>query len=567
MRVAIYARFSSDLQDVRSITDRVAAARDHATRQGWQVVSEFSDAAISGASLHNRPGLLDLLAAAQGREFDAVLTESIDRLSRDLEDIAGLHKRLAYWGVKIVTLADGEVGKLHVGLKGIIASVYLDDLAQKTRRGQVGRVRAGRIPGGRSYGYDVATIGEDRGQRTINQAEAEIIRRIFREYVDGNSALEIAGRLNRERIAAPRSREWNASTINGSRKRLNGIINNRLYIGKIVYNRQRFIKDPQTGRRQARPNSPSEWLEQDVPELAIVPIELFEAAQQRRSRYSCTKLSHRRRPKHLLSGLAHCGCCGASMIIVREDRVGCSARINKSTCDNRRTIRLAEIEQRILKVLQEHLLTPDVVASAIEAFRLERERLARGQAKARRTAERELAAVMRKISGVIAAIEAGGDPRSLADRINELEAERRSIEGRLPSRGADEVFALHPRTAERYKERVAEIHRALSKGDEAAREAVELVRELIDRIVVTPTDEGEPMNLELVGNVAALLEERRPNAGAIVAVAGPRNHHYRAAAYRRTGGAQILPMRPRPTSRRLAAHPSYSRLSQLRRAA
>jgi DNA invertase Pin-like site-specific DNA recombinase len=64
MRVAIYARFSSDLQDIRSITDQVAAARDHAARQGWHVVAEFSDAAISGASLHNRPGLLDLLVAA-----------------------------------------------------------------------------------------------------------------------------------------------------------------------------------------------------------------------------------------------------------------------------------------------------------------------------------------------------------------------------------------------------------------------------------------------------------------------------------------------------------------------
>jgi Resolvase, N terminal domain len=53
MRVAIYARFSSDLQDVRSITDQVAAARDHAAKQGWQVIAEFCDAAISGASLHN----------------------------------------------------------------------------------------------------------------------------------------------------------------------------------------------------------------------------------------------------------------------------------------------------------------------------------------------------------------------------------------------------------------------------------------------------------------------------------------------------------------------------------
>jgi hypothetical protein len=211
------------------------------------------------------------------------------------------------------------------------------------------------------------------------------------------------------------------------------------------------------------------------------------------------------------------------MIIVRDDRVGCSARMNKMTCDNRRTISLAEIEARILKVLQAHLLTPDVVASAVEKYRVERERLAKGRAKTRRAAERELAGVMRKISGVITAIESGGDPRSLALRINELEAERRAIEARLPSRDADEVLTLHPKTAERYKQRVADIHAALSKGDKAAREAVELVRELIDRIVVTPTD-GEPMKLELVGNVAALLEEQPRNGGAILAVAGPRNH-------------------------------------------
>jgi DNA invertase Pin-like site-specific DNA recombinase len=72
---------------VRSITDQVAAARDHAARQGGKVVAEFFDAAISGASLHNRAGFLDLLTAAQAQQFDAVLTESIDRLSRDLEDM------------------------------------------------------------------------------------------------------------------------------------------------------------------------------------------------------------------------------------------------------------------------------------------------------------------------------------------------------------------------------------------------------------------------------------------------------------------------------------------------
>ena len=69
MRVAIYARFSSDLQDVRSIADQIALAREHAARQGWHVAAEFTDAAISGASMLNRPGLRDLMRTAEARCF------------------------------------------------------------------------------------------------------------------------------------------------------------------------------------------------------------------------------------------------------------------------------------------------------------------------------------------------------------------------------------------------------------------------------------------------------------------------------------------------------------------
>jgi site-specific DNA recombinase len=103
MRVAVYARYSSDLQDARSIADQLAIARDYAVRQGWQVIAEFKDAAISGASLHNRPGLQNLMRAAEARHFEVIVTESLDRLSRDLADIAGLHKQLSYWGLRIVT--------------------------------------------------------------------------------------------------------------------------------------------------------------------------------------------------------------------------------------------------------------------------------------------------------------------------------------------------------------------------------------------------------------------------------------------------------------------------------
>src|SRR5262245_46634008 len=102
--------------------------------------------------------------------------------------------------------------------------------------------------------------------------------------------------------------------------------------------------------------------------------------------------------------------------------------------------------------------------------------------KQRRNAERDLAAIDRKIAGVITMGEKGGDPRALALRLNELEAERRALLAQVPSGKETDAIALHPNAAERYRQKVAHVHAALTKGDEASREAITLVRELIERI-------------------------------------------------------------------------------------
>jgi site-specific DNA recombinase len=101
----------------------------------------------------------------------------------------------------------------------------------------------------------------------------------FRLLPAGMAPRQIAVRLNREDVPSPRGGKWNASTINGNRLRRNGILNNQLYTGQITYNRQRFVKDPETGKRVARLNPEHEWVTREVPALRIVNDELWERVQ------------------------------------------------------------------------------------------------------------------------------------------------------------------------------------------------------------------------------------------------------------------------------------------------
>lgn len=284
-RTAIYARFSTQMQREASIEDQVRLCQERATREGWTVTEVFSDMALSGATML-RPGLQGLLDQASRGAFDVVIAEALDRLSRDQADVATLYKRLTFHGVRIVTLAEGEVSELHVGLKGTMNQLFLKDLAAKTRRGLRGRVESGHSGGGNSYGYDVVRrLGPDglpvTGERTINPTEAAIIRRIFKEFSEGHSPKAIAKRLNAEHVPGPRGELWRDTAIRGHRIRGTGLLNNELYIGRLVWNRLRYVKDPESGKRVSRRNPPEEWITKDVPDLRIIDTPLWHAVKFR----------------------------------------------------------------------------------------------------------------------------------------------------------------------------------------------------------------------------------------------------------------------------------------------
>jgi len=264
MIAVVYARYSSDLQREASIEDQVRMCRELIRREGWMYGYAYTDRALSGASAL-RPAYQGLLEDARRGEFEIVVAEARDRLSRDQEDVAGLLKRLRFAGVRLVTLAEGEIGELHVGLKGTMNAIFLKDLADKTRRGLEGRVREGRSGGGLCFGYDVVREHDSRGEtihggRCIDDTEAAIVRRIFSEFAAGKSPRRIAVDLNRDGIPGPRGGQWDASTVNGNASRGTGILNNELYIGRLVWNRLRYVKDPATGKRISRLNEPDRWV-------------------------------------------------------------------------------------------------------------------------------------------------------------------------------------------------------------------------------------------------------------------------------------------------------------------
>ena len=526
MRAVIYARYSSDQQSAASIPDQVRLCRRLCDEQGWTVVEVFADEAMSGAT-HLRPDFQRMQQLAMRSSFDVLVAEALDRLSRDQEHIAGLHKRLTYLGVHIHTKAEGRISEIHVGLGGTMSALFLRQLAEKTHRGLEGRVKAGKSAGGISYGYrlDRQPLPDGTwttGDRVIDPAEAAIVTRIFAEYDRGRSARAIAIGLNRDGVPAPRAGgkgkgTWSFSTISGNWKRGTGILNNELYIGKLVWNRQHFVKDPDSGKRQARPNPATAWITEEVPALRIIDDRLWARVKARQGAIRDDILAERiehptapkseraRRARYLLSGLLQCGCCGSGYIMISDSRYGCAAARNAGTCTNRKTIRRVDVEVRVLLGLKDNLLHPDMIAEFLAEFQREvqAQRLASLSAKA--TAEQELVKVTKEIDNLITAIAQGMFHASMKARMDALEADKARLTTQLSDIPEPEPVIVHPGLADAYARKVADLATALNT-DDAREEASDILRGLIERIVLTPDAEApNGHSIELFGELGAIL--------------------------------------------------------------
>lgn len=526
-RAAIYARYSTDRQDERSIDDQIALCRGTAARDGLSVSATYSDAAASSASLHGRPGAQALVAAARRGEFDVVLVECVDRLSRSQADLPWIFERLTFAGIALIAVDEGPIDELKIGVRSITGPIALKDIRNKVRRGMAGRVAEGKNGGGRAYGY--RAVPGRPGELVIEESEAAIVRRIFAEYVAQKRPRIICAGLNRDGVPPPRGKMWRASTINGNATRGHGILLNEIYTGLIVWNRVRMVKNPDTGKRVSRSNAGSEVQRIAAPHLRIVDDDTWRKAQAIKQSRAHGHFSTARKPKRILSGLIKCGCCGSSMAIADRDKTGkhrmrCTQAVEAGTCRNGRRPCVEDIEARVLAGLAAKLKAPEYLARYVEEYNRERRRLAGAAAGERARLERRAGEVKRELERAIDMVVKGlVDPESMRGRLAELQAEQRRITAALEAAAdADKIVALHPSAIDNYRRDVADLAAAFARGTALNEtEAAERLRTLVERVIVTPQDRGYAIEIE--GRLALLTSNPEIFPNGLKAVAGDRS--------------------------------------------
>lgn len=327
----------------------------------------------------------------------------------------------------------------------------------------------------------------------------------MKEYASGISPKAIAKKLNQEGIPSPLNGHWDAGAINGNRKRGYGILNNESYIGVLVWNRHRYIKNPDTGKRVPRPNPEEEWTRKPIPEWRIVDDELWSAVKDRQGKYTPNQkhMHLNRRPAYLLSGLLKCGSCGGGVNKSNHGRYACAAAHRRGTCDNKLKISRVELEKLVLTVLQKHLMDPKLCEVFCKEYTAELNRLRQERNARVSSYHAEMKQLKAKQNRIAESIMDGMSTHLFKDQADALLKRKAELEIILES-SEEEPVLLHPNMAHRYHTEVQNLMSALE--DESQRqEASEILRTLVEKIVLTPDANNEKLTIDLHGDLAGIL--------------------------------------------------------------
>lgn len=469
MKVAIYARFSSDNQNPKSIADQNRKCEERIVAEFGDTteILYYKDEAISGTN-NNRPSYQAMIADGVDGKFNLLVIDDLSRLSRDTLESHRILKLFHFHRIRIIAVADGidtnnEGFKLQIGLKALINEEFIDALSKKTYRGMEGRAIEGKHCGGRTYGYDVVSLGEDAGSvLKINPEHAKWVQQIFEWYADGYSPRWIAATLNDMGVPSPRKGKkvpgkWCQNAIYGHVKRATGMLNCETYIGRVIWNKRKWLKTPD-GKRVPRNNPESAWKVQDRPDLRIIDDILWHRVKNRQKKIHDKSKNIREAlgkdaqtgpgPKYLFSGMMACGECGASYVVVNRNEYGCSTYRNRGSaaCSNDLRVRRDLLESRIFSSFKEFLFTPTHLTTFEQVVKKTMKEAIKAKQSLNDCDEQRLKAVEKQIENLINAIKMGIVTSSVQEELKTLEQQKTEYAKRVNVewQEIDQIHAVMP---------------------------------------------------------------------------------------------------------------------------
>jgi site-specific DNA recombinase len=477
LKAAIYARKSTDDSDRnpenKSVVRQVEHARTYAQAKGWTVAGEhvYCDDGISGAEYVNRPAFARLIASLPKRgapPFDVLVMSEASRLGRDMTRNAAYVLAILEAGVRIryyltdeEERADTPEQKILVTLRSYASEVERLKAGQRSRDALARKAEHGYNAGGIVYGYDNVPVYTERpgGERVkshtdyrINDAQADVVRRIFQAYGAGHGHVAIAKALNGDhRYAALSERYLDGARPASPRKgtgswapsSVRAMLHNERYTGVVPFGT--FRKAYRGGTRTRVRQPAGALLRAARPDLRIIPEDLWREVAARLEAAKKTYLRDTNgrswgRPgtgvdsRYLLTGLASCGCCGRNITML-GGRVGSPGRRRPSfyygcsyhqtrgrtICPNGYRARMHEADALVLGRVRERVLTPEAVDYTIDAALEHLAELRRTQADRQARLEAEIRKARRQRYNFLAAVAEGKAPRSIVEQIAALD--------------------------------------------------------------------------------------------------------------------------------------------------
>lgn len=466
MRCAIYARYSSDLQNERSIDDQIRNCRKFADQKGWFVLDNyiFTDKAISGASILGRTGLSNLVRISQQhpKPFEYVLIDDTSRLSRKMGEADNIINQFRFREINVFFVSQGIDSKdkqanLSIGVNSLIDSQYRIDLAAKTLRGMSGQALKGFNTGGHVYGYkytkvldESGTIDRKTGQVRIrgtlieiDRETSKVIKGIFSLFNNGLSIRDITNYSTEKGYPPPFAKQ---QLIKGRKKptwvpnTIRSILKNPKYIGDWTFNKTGWITNPETGQRRRITKDASEWVINHQPGLAIIDKNTWNLAQQRidKNRLNSREKIRGHVKRFLFTGLMKCHECNGNYVLVTSSdrpnpKYGCCTnwQRGRATCSNNFKVGKAELETVILTDIQKKLLTPPILSAIVnQTNKLLKEKISKLKAQSH-SLFTERKDIGKKLKNIISAIEKGSFSPTLQKRLTEIEQYRQELDSQI----------------------------------------------------------------------------------------------------------------------------------------